>query len=60
MRNADVIKALYAIAKKGVIENHQERELLKTAAKRIAEQDIEIQRLGTALTEATQTKIQME
>lgn len=53
MRNTDLIAALYGYAKKGLFANHQERQLIRTAAKRIEEQDAEIRRLA----DAAQTQI---
>lgn len=58
MKNKDIVYALHAMARKGIIENHQQRELLKQAANRIAEQEIKIRQLETELAELEQTTIE--
>ena len=58
MKNKDIVYALYAMARKGIIENHQQRELLKQAANRIAEPDIKIKQLETELAEMEQMTIE--
>ena len=45
MKNRDMVNALHGLAKKGIIENHQERELLRSAANRITCLDAEIRDL---------------
>lgn len=52
MRSDDMVRALYGLAAHGLWVNHQERELVKSAAKRIAEQDLEIIALKDKLTAA--------
>ena len=58
--NGGIVAALYALAKARSTLNHQERELLKAAAKKIASQDIELERLRRKLTEAAQEEIREE
>lgn len=42
-RNEDMARQLFALAKKGLFVNHQERELVKSAATRLME-DAELRR----------------
>ena len=60
MKSTDMVKALHGIARKGVIANHQERELIRSAATRITCLDAEVRDLRRKLDEMTQVAIALE
>lgn len=60
MKSRDMVQALYGIAKKGVIANYQERELLKKAAARITDLETERRTLLSKLADAEQIGLAME
>lgn len=60
MKNRDMVNALHGLAKKGIIENSQERELLRSAATRIRCLDAEVRDLRRKLGEIMQVAIALE
>lgn len=60
MKNADMAKALHGLAKKGIIENHQERDLLRSAANRITCLDAEIRDLRAKMETMNQLVFELE
>lgn len=60
MKNRDMVNALNGLAKKGLIENYQERELIRSAATRITCLAAEVRDLRRKLDEITQVAIALE
>ncbi len=58
MKSSDISKALNGLAK-NVYLNHQEKQLLKDAAKRITDQSAEIEALRSTLDRVSQTELDM-